>query len=173
MSEITQLILDDHDRMRRAFATLDEIAAAEKDPQRRQELLSGAWSGLAELLDLHADAEERILYPQLLEYGKDADDETDDAIGDHNDIRDGAHAAAEHDVDSDEWWKAVTTARAENSKHMAEEEREALADFRRTAPLELRHRLGRDWVAFVGSHERTHGVDSSDKDPQEYVARHS
>jgi hypothetical protein len=42
------------------------------------------------MLDVHAYIEEKIFYPQLLQRGADdPEGETLDAIGDHNDIRDG------------------------------------------------------------------------------------
>jgi hypothetical protein len=59
--------------------------------------------------------------------------ETKDAIRDHDDIRDGLRHAAQHPVGSQEWWQAVPGTRVANSDHMAEEEREALPDFRRHA----------------------------------------
>jgi hypothetical protein len=43
---------------------------------------------LAILLEAHADAEEKLFSPRLLDVGKEGDEETDDAISDHNDIRD-------------------------------------------------------------------------------------
>ena len=39
--------------------------------------------------------------------------------------------AERHPVGSDAWWESVGRARVANDEHMAEEEREALADFRR------------------------------------------
>ncbi len=54
------------------------------------------WDPLAARLDVHAIAEEEIFYPELLRVGEDPEDETLDAIGDHNDIRDGVHEAARH-----------------------------------------------------------------------------
>ncbi|MFC7658208.1 hemerythrin domain-containing protein [Pseudonocardia benzenivorans] len=89
------------------------------------------WQPLADHLDVHAVAEEEIFYPQLLRRGgDDAEDETLDAIGDHNDIRDGVHAAARHPIGTDAWWDAVQQARDANDEHMAEEENEGLPDFR-------------------------------------------
>jgi hypothetical protein len=46
-----------------------------------------------------------------------------------------------HPVDSDAWWHAVAQARQANDDHMAEEERQALVDFRRHADLATRHRM--------------------------------
>jgi hypothetical protein len=163
--DITQLILDDHERFRRAFARLDELQAAEV---ASAELLR-VWAPLAGRLDAHAIAEEEIFYPQLLRKGADAREETLDAIGDHNDIRDGVRDAAEQPVGSAGWWEAVGRARAANDEHMAEEEREGLADFRLHATIGLREALGRRFRAFMSEHGDAHDLDTSDKDPERYV----
>lgn len=161
MADITQLILDDHDTFRRKFAALDDAEGSEE--------LRVVWEPLAALLDLHAEAEEAILYPQLLRRGEDAEDETLDAIGDHNDIRDGVHEAARHLIGSSAWWDGVRRARMANSEHMAEEEDEALADFRRNTPPEIRDELGRQFCEFKTKHADAQDLDAKDKDPDEYV----
>ncbi|MGH3922944.1 MAG: hemerythrin domain-containing protein [Pseudonocardiaceae bacterium] len=161
MSDITQLILDDHETFRREFAALDDASEPEQ--------LRAIWEPLAALLDVHAVAEEAIFYPQLLRRGDDAEDETVDAIGDHNDIRDGVHEAARHPIGSPQWWDAVRKARMANSEHMAEEEDDALPDFRRNAPLSVRVDLGHQFLKFKADHD-ARDLDTSDKDPQEYVS---
>ncbi|MGH3801206.1 MAG: hemerythrin domain-containing protein [Pseudonocardiaceae bacterium] len=162
MADITQLILDDHETFRREFAALDDAGEPEE--------LRAIWEPLAALLDVHALAEEAIFYPQLLRRGDDAEDETLDAIGDHNDIRDGVHEAARHPIGSPQWWEAVRQARVANSSHMAEEEDDALADFRRNAPLSVREELGHRFLQFKADHADARDLDTSDKDPQKYVS---
>ena len=165
--DITQLILDDHHEQRRLFAMLEQVDCSDT------ETLGAIWGRLAAFLDLHAEAEEQIFYPALLRVGVQArragtaEDETLDAIGDHNDIRDAARAASGHPVGSDEWYASVAAANAANGDHMAEEEREGLADFRRLASLQLRHDLAVRFAAFEATHYA--GVPPVDKDPQEYV----
>jgi hypothetical protein len=56
-----------------------------------------------------------------------------------------------------------------NSDHMAEEEDEALADFRRNTPLSVREELGRQFLEFKTSHADARDLDTSDKDPEGYV----
>ena len=165
--DITQLILDDHHEQRRLFAMLEQVDRSDTGT------LGAIWGRLAAFLDLHAEAEEQIFYPALLRVGIQArragtaEDETLDAIGDHNDIRDAARAAADHPVGSDEWHAAVAAANAANGDHMAEEEREGLTDFRRLASLQLRHDLAVRFAAYEARHYA--GVPPVDKDPQEYV----
>lgn len=168
MADITDLILNDHRWFREQFVALDD-AGSDAGEGTDEVALQKVWEPLAQRLDLHAIAEEQIFYPRLLEFGQDPEDETLDAIGDHNDIRDGVHDAARHPLGTDAWWVAVRSAREANDEHMAEEEREGIADFRRHAPADLRETLGRQFAGFLDEHRTTAGVDTSDKDPQTYV----
>jgi hypothetical protein len=165
--DVTEVILRDHEWFRRQFIALFDFAD-ESAPDVAA--MAAIWEPLAARLDVHAAAEEAIFYPQLLARGEDdPEDETLDAIGDHNDIRDGVHDAARHQVATEHWWAAALATRKANDEHMAEEEREGLADFRRHAPLGLREALGRQFARFFEQHETTAGVNVSDKDPQRYV----
>ncbi len=163
MPDVCDLILDDHETLRRRFAELDE--------QRRgaPEVLAGLWAPLADLLELHAATEEKLFYPRLLQTGTRAEDETDDAIKDHNQIRDAVRRAGAEEAGSDRWWEAVKAAREANSDHMAEEEREALADLRSHDAREDRLRLGDEWVAFVTEHAGMRGLRAEDRDPDRYI----
>jgi hypothetical protein len=176
--DITALILDDHDTFRRGFAALDELQSPDADPTTLEVDLTRVWGPLAELLDVHAVAEEEIFYPVLLRKGDreksdegDAVDETIDAVGDHNDIRDAIRDATLHRAGSDAWWEAVGKARESNTAHMGEEEDEAMADFRRNTTREQREELGRKFAAFKANHS-TRDLDTSDQDPEEYVEEH-
>ena len=165
--DITQLILDDHAEQRRLFAILEQLDPADT------ESLSAVWDRLATFLELHAAAEEAIFYPALLRVGvragraAGAEDETLDAIHDHNDIRDAVVAVAGHQVGTGSWYAAVAAANLANSDHMAEEEREGLTDFRRLASLQLRHDLAVSFIAFEARNYA--GVPPVDKDPAGYV----
>jgi hypothetical protein len=165
--DITELVLDDHHEQRRLFAILEQIDRSDT------ESLSAVWGRLATFLELHAAAEEAIFYPALLQAGIAArrrsgvEDETLDAIHDHNEIRDAVAEVARHQAGSDAWYAAVAGANLANSDHMGEEEREGLTDFRRLASLQRRHDLA---VAFAAYEARfAAGVDPVDKDPAAYV----
>ncbi len=167
--DITQLILDDHHEQRRLFAILEQIDRSDT------EALSAVWGRLAAFLEVHAAAEEAIFYPVLLRAGIAArrragvEDETLDAIHDHNEIRDAVAEAGRHAVGSDGWYAAVAGANRANGDHMAEEEREGLTDFRRLAGLQQRHDLA---VAFAAYEARNvAGVQPVDKDPAAYVSQ--
>lgn len=167
MADITMLILADHDWFREQFARLDYLQAQAADDR---DALQRVWRPLADKLDVHAYIEEKIFYPQLLKRGSaDAEGETLDAIGDHNDIRDGVRAANAAQPGTEQWWAAVGRTREANDDHMAEEEREGLSDFRRTAPIGLREALGRQYAEFMAEHLTTEGLPIIDRDPAGYV----
>ncbi|MBC5811541.1 MAG: hemerythrin domain-containing protein [Candidatus Eremiobacteraeota bacterium] len=165
--DITQLILDDHQEQRRLFAMLDQIERTDTAS------IAAIWKRLSAFLEVHAAAEEELFYPALLKLGKGVGHEktpvpeTKDAIKDHNDIRDAIAAVAKLDVGSDKWYDAVAKANKANGDHMAEEEREGLTDFRRHAPLAVRHQLAVAFATFEMKHIT--GVEAVDKDPGRYV----
>ena len=167
--DITQLVLDDHHEQRRLFAILEQIDPGDTGS------LAAVWGRLAAFLEVHAAAEEAIFYPALLQVGIAArrkagvEDETLDAIHDHNEIRDAVEDVARHAVGSDDWFAAVAAANLANSDHMGEEEREGLTDFRRLAPLRQRHELAVDFAAFEA--RNVTGVQPVDKDPASYVSQ--
>jgi hypothetical protein len=165
--DITEVILEQHHEQRRMFAVLDEL------PRDDTEALTAVWGRLAVLLEVHAEAEERFFYPRLLRTGRgtpdgDVQDEVEDAIKDHNEIRDGVRATHGHQVGSDGWWSAVWAARKANDDHMAEEERQDLLDFRRNADLQTRHDIAVRFLTYESRHYA--GIPIRDKDPQRFVA---
>lgn len=170
--DITQLILDDHAEQRRLFAILEQIDPKDVDA------LTKVWGRLSAFLDVHAEAEERFFYPELMKVGKSANDaegndagpETEDAIEDHNKLRDAVKAVAKYPVGTGAWIEAVGKANVVNSKHMGEEERQGLTDFRRHAPLQTRHALAVKFAAFEAEHIT--GVRPVNKDPEAYVETH-
>jgi Hemerythrin HHE cation binding domain len=168
--DITEVILHQHGEQRRMFAVLDEL------PRDDTEALGAVWARLAVFLEVHAEAEEQFFYPRLLRLGKgnpdgDVDEEVEDAVKDHNEIRDAVQKAGEQEVGTDAWWTAVWEARKANDDHMAEEEREDLLDFRHHADLQTRHDIAVQFLVFEAQHAT--GVPIRDKDPEEYVAENS
>jgi hypothetical protein len=165
--DITEVILQQHGEQRRMFAVLDELPRDDPEPLR------AVWGRLEVLLEVHAEAEELFFYPRLLRLGKgnpdgDVDDEVEDAVKDHNEIRDAVRKTRDHQVGTDEWWTAVWEARKANDDHMAEEEREDLLDFRHHADLQARHDIAVQFLTFESRHYA--GIPIRDKDPERYVA---
>jgi hypothetical protein len=167
--DITEVILEQHHQQRRMFAVLDEM------PRGDTAGLGAVWARLEVFLEVHAEAEEKFFYPRLLKLGKgnpdgDVDEEVEDAVKDHNEIRDAVKKTHDHEVGTDEWWTAVWEARKANDDHMGEEEREDLLDFRHHADLQTRHDIAVQFLTFEAVHFA--GVPLRDADPEEYVAEH-
>lgn len=99
----------------------------------------------------------------------DAKSETKDAIKDHNEIRDAITKVSTHQVGSSDWFNAINEVNKVNSDHMGEEERQGLADFRRTVPLNARHTLAIQFIVF--EMKNINGVIPHDIDPEKYVTR--
>lgn len=167
MADIVSLVYADHDWFRRQFFLLDEAKTNDE--------LAAIWTPLAIRLDTHAEIEEELLYPVLLTEGEAGDpvDETDDAIGDHNKIRDAVRDAGTHPVGTHEWFEAVGRARTENGEHLDEEEREALPDFIKSTTLETRHELAMKWLQYYAAHPEGKGIDTSDRDVEKYIDENS
>ena len=170
--DITQLILDDHAEQRRLFSLIEQIGAD------NVEALEAVWGRLSAFLDAHAEAEERHFYPELLKLGEGANDaedgtvegETEDAIEDHNKLRNAVKAVEKHKVGTKAWFDAVGEANVVNSKHMGEEERQGLTDFRMNADIDMRHALAVKFAAFEAEHIT--GVKPVNKDPETYIEKH-
>ncbi len=174
MADIIDLIYADHDWIRRQFFRLDDATSYDD--------LAAIWNALSTRLDVHAEAEEAVFYPALLKHGGrdhpsnpegDPEDETEDAITDHNAIRDAVRRSRRLEPGSAEWFKAVHEAREQNGKHLDEEEREAMPDFIKSATLELRNELAMQWFRFHAEREAITGVDNHDKDADAYIDQHS
>ncbi len=167
--DITEVISHQHDEQRRMFAMLEEW------PRDDHEGLAAVWQRLAILLETHAEAEERFFYPELLRLGtggadaESVEEEVEDAVKDHNEIRAAIRKVARCRTGSTAWWTAVVDANVHNSDHMGEEERQDLADFRQQASLELRHEIAVQFLRYE-SLKAADGVAPVDKDPKRYVS---
>ena len=167
--DITDVILRQHAEQRRMFAVLEEW------PRDDHEGLAAIWKRLEILLETHAEAEEKYFYPELLRIGtggadaESVDEEVEDAVKDHNDIRKSVRQVGRCRTGSDAWWTAVIDANVHNSDHMGEEERQDLADFRQRASLELRHEIAIQFLRYE-SLKAAEGVAPVDKDPKRYVS---
>lgn len=168
-TDITDLILAEHDEFRTRFTQLWVMRSEHHLAAR-----AVAWRVLADLLEVHAKAEEEILYPVLLKRGgDDAPAETLDAIGDHNEIRDAIKHAGRVASGTDFWWAAVQSCRKANDEHLAEEERDVIPDMRAHTDPALRSDLGLRWLAFHAEHRAAQGISEADVDPSAFVHENS
>lgn len=174
MADIIELIYADHDWLRRQFFRLDDAKSTDE--------IAAVWQVLSTRLDTHADAEETVFYPALLNHGGrdepgnpegDPTEETEDAITDHNAIREAVRLAGQHEPGSEKWFEAVIKARKENGEHLDEEEREAMPDFIKSASLQLRHELGMQWLCFYADHQAGKGINQKNRDADDYIAANS
>lgn len=169
--DICTIIQRQHDEQRTLFSYLEEW---DRDDT---EGLGALWTRLAILLETHAEAEEKFFYPHLLTLGTggadapDAEHEVEDALEDHNSIRDAVRRAEKEEVGSEEWWKAVVDANVANSTHMGEEERQDLLDFRQQASLQLRHDIAVDFLRYEAQ-KAAEGITPRNKDPKAWIDRH-
>lgn len=167
--DIAEVILKDHQEQRYLFSLIEQLDRSATDD------LSQIWGRLSTFLEVHARAEELFFYPTVLRDGRgeggmpDADSETKDAIEDHNEIRDAIAKVAAHKVGSSDWFKAINEVNKANSDHMGEEERQGLADFRRTVTLDDRHALAIQFIVFEA--KNIHGIVAKDIDPDTYLKR--
>jgi len=162
---ITDHIREEHEWFRHQFAALE---AAKHDLPALKDL----WATLSARLEVHAAAEEALFYPRLLEDVADADDDTEDAIRDHNEIRDGIRAAEEHETGDAGWWEGVRATGSANTEHITEEEEGPLPDFDGRASRDEQAELAEAFLAFEAEHPRGRGLSMEDKDPERYVADH-
>lgn len=100
--DVAARILDDHERQRRMYAALDEVA------RNDTESLRALWDRLRTFLEVHAEAEEELFRPRLLEVGAgstdagSSDEETADAISDHNETRDAIAQSKDREVEAED-----------------------------------------------------------------------
>jgi hypothetical protein len=162
-ADITEMILDDHDWFRRQFLRLADLREQPEEARK-------VWEPLAIQLEIHASAEEQHFYPSM---ARRADDEeasaTEDAIGDHDEIRAGTEKARAATVGSQEWWDAIDETDKANNHHMSEEESDDLAPFRKVTSLAFRQELGAKFEQFKVEHAEGRGLSFEQKDAEEYV----
>jgi len=137
------LVLGEHEVFRRSLTQIE----APEDPAQ----LAERWRQLADGLEVHASAEETIFYPELLQGVDHAQDDTQHAVHDHNQIRDAVRGVHSHPVGADQWWAAFRQARAVTADHLDEEEREMLPPFRDGIGADKRNELGIRWRSCTSS----------------------
>jgi Hemerythrin HHE cation binding domain len=161
-SRVTDLIRSDHDWFRAHFAAVEKA-------RDHADMLSGLWTELAARLEVHAAAEEALFYPRLLKDDSDAVEDTEDAIRDHNDIRDAIRDAEQHSIGDEGWWKAVDATDKANTEHMEEEQEGPLREFDEVASPGEQAELAAAFAAFEIEHAGARGITIEDKDPERYV----
>jgi hypothetical protein len=148
VADIIELIMADHDRIRRLLGAVDDAARCQSQPWADWPL-APVWRRCAELIELHGAAEEEICYLPAAGTGAGAVARIREAVDDHDDIREAIAEASLHRVGSPPWWLAVSAAGQAALAHLVWEERELLGPFAARATPRIREDLGQDWVQFV------------------------
>lgn len=163
MTDITDLIPAEHARICRLFNALDDAARLAAAPESTghgpQWTLKTVWARIAELLDLHAEAEYEICFFAVFGCDTDWAAALDDAVACLNDIHQAVAETRLQPPGSRAWWRAVNATRRASERHIFQLEGSALADFRRRASPRLRDDLGRQWAAFIAAVRRDLAAD--------------
>jgi hypothetical protein len=114
------------------------------------------WARIAALLEFCAAAEEETCFPVLFGRGAHVSAMLEEALADHNDIRETVEEARLAEPGSPRWWRAVTAARTLAADHFASEEPGLLAEVRSCLQPETATILARQWTAFAVAHEGGH-----------------
>lgn len=149
-TDIIELVMADHRRIRRLLDSLENAARYSKHPGPGW-MLGHTWQRLADLLEAHTQAEEEICYLPLFGRGVEAVAQMREAADDHGDIREAICEAALQPAGSALWWHAVRAALAMTGEHLDREERRALARCQAKLSASQRHELGRQYSGFLAA----------------------
>lgn len=153
VADIIELIMADHDRIRRLLSAVDDAARYQHTAGPGWPL-APVWRRSAELIEPHFAAEEEICYLPMAGTGSGAIASMRDALADHDDIREAIAEAGICRCGSPGWWLAVSAACRATLDHLAREERQLLSPFSARATPRLRNDLGQDWVQFTAARRR-------------------
>jgi hypothetical protein len=146
LPELGQVVLAEHARILRLFTALEDLRAGSG-----QAVLGRAWGRLADLLEVHADAEEEIYYEVVYGQGSHIAAIVDNAIADHDDIRAAVAEANLAEAGSECWWRAVAGAHRACAEHFASEEQQLLALICAHLTPEAGRLLARQWATFTAT----------------------
>jgi hypothetical protein len=148
-TDIIDLIMADHRRIRRLCLTLGSMARRAGDSGAGW-MLAHVWQRLAGLLEAHTRAEEEICYLPVFGSGQGAAERRREAIADHDDLREAIREASLQPAGSPPWWRAVSAALEATASHLDREGR-AVQDGLTALTMSQRRSLGRQWSAFIAA----------------------
>ena len=135
MADIIDLVLRDHHAVESLFEKLQAAVGAEDQ--------ATLFAQTREALERHASAEEKVLYPRVRKEVPDGREEVEDAVGEHDQIRESLKEVEEHDAGTELFTLAVAQLVATTKHHVGVEEEELLPDFRENSEASEREDLGR------------------------------
>lgn len=156
-TDIVELIMADHRRIRRLRGALQDAARYDGDAGPDW-ILPHAWQRFTGLLVAHFDAEEEICYLPMFGPGSQAAGRRRDAIADHDDIREAVREASLHRAGSARWWRAAMAVLAGSAEHLDREECGVLAECLTRLTISQRRVLGRQWSAFTAARAQDYAL---------------
>lgn len=147
MDDIVALVLEDHRRIRRLFAELEEAGDC---PAR----VPALWMELAGALLAHLEAAEEIYCLPLLHDALESSLTVGDFEAHKADVRDAVAEARLHETGSRLWWLAVRAAQDAARRHFHSVESGPLPRFRRQVLERTRQTLASEWKRFMSDLSR-------------------
>jgi hemerythrin superfamily protein len=139
MIDIIDLVLHDHHAVAELFDKLQAAAGADTQAE--------LFAQVKEALELHASAEEEVLYPRVRKEAPEGREEVKDAVEEHDQIREALKEVEEHQAGTELFTLAVAQLVATTKHHVGVEEAELLPDFRNNSEASERESLGRAFEA--------------------------
>jgi Hemerythrin HHE cation binding domain len=150
MTDIIELVLDDHRRIRQLREALHDAARHDAGGGPGG-ALARMWHGLAGAIELHLSAEQEICWLPMCGTGPRGREQIAAAAADAADITAAIGEARLQPAGSPIWWRAVNDALATCAAQFGREEDGILADFARHAAWPTRDHLGHLWLAFTAA----------------------
>jgi Hemerythrin HHE cation binding domain len=166
MTDIIELVLSDHRRIRQLQKALHDTARY--DPGGRPGgALARMWDGLARVIELHLSAEQEICWLPMCGTGPRGREQIAAAAAGAADITAAIGEARLQPAGSPIWWRAVRDALSTCAAQFGREEHAILADFARHAAWPTRDQLGHQWLAFTAARR----LDETPAGPDSAVCR--
>lgn len=153
VADITELVLAGYQRVLLLWQALLDARRSGGDWGSARAVAT-VWDRLADMLDLHAAAQEEICYPFMFETSPQAVAQMEDAAADLDRIREAVAEARLHRVGSRSWWRAVEAALSARVAYFDHREEGILVDFCSRADSSARQRLGGEWSVFIAARIR-------------------
>lgn len=147
---MVELVLAEHRRIRRLFASLDRAASLAPGPYPH--LAGPIWARLSEVITLHISREQEICYLAMFTRYGHRREEMAQAVADLDRIREAIQEASLHRCGCLPWWMSVLAAQRVTDRHCDVVEHTGLAALR-AGSSQCRSDLGRRWAVFAAGRE--------------------